>query len=379
MAPYVIVTGDFVRTGGMDMANLALASYLAERGVELHLVAHRVDTGLSAYSNVRVHSVSKPLNSYLLGGPLLNYVGRTWASKIAARRGRVVVNGGNCSWSDINWIHYVHAAYTPQVSGQALYRLKTDIAYRNALTSERATLARARLVLCNSYRTRQDIIEHLGVAEDRVNVVYYGSDPKRFSPITPEERSEARDKLGLRKERPLVAFVGALGDRRKGFDTLFKAWQMLCADKSWDCDLAVIGAGAELNEWKRRTRENDLMGRIRFLGFRQNVHEVLAACDALAHPARYEAYGLVVREALCRNVPALVSAASGVAEHYHDGLRQLLIQDPNEPDEVRERLWNWRRNMDAIKERVAPLSRSLRDHTWEAMATQMIQLIEARN
>ncbi|HET8675036.1 MAG TPA: glycosyltransferase, partial [Blastocatellia bacterium] len=161
--------------------------------------------------------------------------------------------------------------------------------------------------------------------------------------------------------------------------TLFKAWQMLCKDKSWDCDLIVIGAGAELNEWKRQARENNLTARIKFLGFRQNVHEVLAACDALAHPARYEAYGLVVREALCRNVPALVSAASGVAEHYDGDLRQLLIQDPNEPDEVRERLWNWRRNMDTVKEQVAPLSHSLRSHTWESMAAQMIQLIEARN
>lgn len=379
MAPYVIVTGDFVRTGGMDMANLALASYLAERGVELHLVAHRVDTGLAAYSNVRVHSVSKPLDSYLLGGPLLDRVGRTWASRIAARSGRVVVNGGNCSWSDINWIHYVHAAYTPHASGRAIYRLKTDIAHRKALASERTTLTGARLVLCNSYRTRRDIIEHLGLAEDRVSVVYYGSDPKRFSPITPEERSEARRRLGLRDERPLVAFVGALGDRRKGFDTLYKAWQRLCTDKGWDCDLVVIGAGAELDDWKRRARENDLTGRIKFLGFRQDVHEVLAACDALAHPARYEAYGLVVREALCRNVPAIVSAASGVAEHYDGGLEQLLIQDPDEPDEVCERLWNWRRNMDTIKERVAPLSNSLRGHTWEAMAAQMIQLIEARN
>ncbi|HEX5734953.1 MAG TPA: glycosyltransferase family 4 protein [Blastocatellia bacterium] len=379
MAPYVIVTGDFVRTGGMDMANLALASYLAERGVELHLVAHRVDTGLCAYPNVRVHSVSKPLDSYLLGSPLLDRVGRAWASKITARSGRVVVNGGNCSWSDINWIHYVHAAYTPQASGRAIYRLKTDIAHRKALTSERATLAGARLVLCNSHRTRRDIIEHLGVAEDRVNVVYYGSDPKRFSPITPEQRSEARRSLGLRDERPLIAFVGALGDRRKGFDTLFKAWQTLCADKDWDCDLVVIGAGAELNDWKRQAGERNLTGRIKFLGFRQDVHEVLAACDALAHPARYEAYGLVVREALCRNVPAIVSAASGVAEHYDGRLRQLLIQDPNKPDEVRERLWNWRRNINTIKEEVAPLSNSLRSHTWEGMAAQMIQLIEARN
>ena len=34
------------------------------------------------------------------------------------------------------------------------------------------------------------------------------------------------------------------------------------------------------------------------------------------HPARYEAYGLAVHEALCRGLPALVSASAGVAERY---------------------------------------------------------------
>ena len=42
MKPYLIVTGDFVKTGGMDRANYALARYVAERGAETHLVAYRV-------------------------------------------------------------------------------------------------------------------------------------------------------------------------------------------------------------------------------------------------------------------------------------------------------------------------------------------------
>ena len=40
--PWLIVSGDFVETGGMDVANMKLAEYLVARCVEVHLVAHRV-------------------------------------------------------------------------------------------------------------------------------------------------------------------------------------------------------------------------------------------------------------------------------------------------------------------------------------------------
>ena len=41
MTPFVLVTGDFVHTGGMDAANFALARYLGRSGAGVHLVAHR--------------------------------------------------------------------------------------------------------------------------------------------------------------------------------------------------------------------------------------------------------------------------------------------------------------------------------------------------
>ena len=42
--------------------------------------------------------------------------------------------------------------------------------------------------------------------------------------------------------------------------------------------------------------------------FAADVAPVIAAADVLVHPARYEAYGLGVHEALCRGLPAIVSA-----------------------------------------------------------------------
>src|SRR4029079_12762951 len=124
--------------------------------------------------------------------------------------------------------------------------------------------------------------------------------------------------------------------------------------------LLVVGWGAELHEWQRRTREGGLDGRIRFVGARRDMPDVLAALDALVHPARYEAYGLSVHEALCRGVPALVSACAGVAEHYSPELADLLITNPDDRGELVERLSAWRCSSDRFRALVLPLSEKLR-------------------
>src|SRR4051794_29565470 len=104
--PWVLVTGDFTPLGGMDRANHGLASYLARRpGAEVHLVTHRAWHDLTTLPGVRVHRVARPGGRHLLGAPLLARAGRREARRLAPRRARVVVNGGNCRWCDINWVH----------------------------------------------------------------------------------------------------------------------------------------------------------------------------------------------------------------------------------------------------------------------------------
>ena len=194
--------------------------------------------------------------------------------------------------------------------------------------------------MANSERTRSDLIGRLGVSADRVCTVYYGVDPGQFRPAALSEQVEAKARLGWSDGRPVVAFVGALGDLRKGFDTLLDAWTRLAKapGSTWDARLAVVGTGTTLPHWRREALSRGLDDSVEFLGFRPDVPEILRGVDALVSPVRYDAYGLNVHKALCCGLPALVSRGAGVAERYPDALNDLLIPDPEDSADLAARL-----------------------------------------
>lgn len=371
--PWLIVTGDFVKTGGMDVGNYMLARHLAKTGNEVHLVAHRMADDLAALRGVHVHLVPKPLNSYLLAAPLLDWHGRRLAARIAKRGGRIVVNGGNCQSDDINWVHYVHAAYEPHVKGNLLRRLKMRAQHRKFLADERRCLARAKVIVANSHRTKNDLVTLLGVPKEKIHVIYYGVDSDAIQPPLPAARSAARERLGWTSLRQNAVFIGALGDRRKAFDIVFGAWRKLCANPAWNVDLAVIGVGAEMPAWRSRVESDPaLRGRIEFLGFRNDVPNILAAADLLVAPARYEAYGLGVQEALCCELPAIVCKNAGVAEQYPECLATFLLNDPPKVEDLVDRLRLWHQTRKDYIPALHALSQRLRCRTWAAMSKEMM-------
>jgi glycosyltransferase involved in cell wall biosynthesis len=375
VTPWLLVAGDFTPFGGMDAANHALARYLATRG-EVHLVTHHASADLAALPAITVHRVWRPFDWDFLGAALLARRGREVWRQLVPRGVHAIVNGGNCHVTAANWVHYLHAAYVPVTAGSIVRRMKSRLAYQHDVAAEQRALHDARVVVCNSRRTYEDVIARAGVAPSCAHVVYYGCDPVRFSAVGAADRIAAKAALALSPDRPLVGFVGALGDRRKGFDTVFKAWAELCQRRAWDANLIVVGFGAELSDWQRRAREAGLHDRIRFTGERRDMPDVFAALDALVHPARYEAYGLSVHEALCRGVPALVSASAGVAEQYPQTLAELLIESPDNPAELVERLSGWRCDSDRFRSLVVPLSEKLRSRTWDLMASEIAALVD---
>jgi glycosyltransferase involved in cell wall biosynthesis len=368
-----IVTGDFVKTGGMDRANYALADYLSRHARSLELVGHRAAPELTARVRVVFHAVTKPFGSYLLGEPFLDLAGRRAAWRAERRSGVTVVNGGNCIAGTVNWVHYLHAVYPPPV-GVRPRVARTWLHGMSARRRERSAIRRARLVITNSVATRLAVLEHTGLSPERAFVVYYGIDAERFAPTTADEAAQNRRALGW-PDRPCVAFVGALGDRRKGFDTLFGAFRELLRRPSWDADLVAVGAGSELEVWRARAAAEGLAERVRLLGFRNDVPAILGACDALVAPTRYEAFGLGVAEALARGLPALVSARAGVAELYPSELGDLLIHDPDSVASLVRSLEHWRGTFDEQRARVRPLSERLRARSWDDMAAEIVGLI----
>lgn len=373
MTPWLLASGDFVPVGGMDTANHALASYLARRGEgDVHLVAHRVSPDLSALPGVHVHHVPRPFGAHSLGEPLLTTIAAKHARRVLAAGGHVVANGGNIDAGDVSWAHYVHAAYTPSAAGVVRSAIVAT-RHRRYAASERRALTRARLIVCNSDRTVDDLVQRVGVDPVRARRVYYGIDPLRFLP--PVDSSRAKATLGYDAHSPLVLFVGALGDRRKGFDTLFSAWCELCRRSDWDAQLLVAGSGAELDAWRARAaRSGSAANRTTFLGYRTDVPALMAAADLLVHPARYEAYGLAVHEALCCGVPAVVSESAGVAERFPDGLRPLLVHDTDSPTELAARLRTWRDGKDSFRARALAFGAVLRGRTWDDMSRDIVAM-----
>lgn len=375
MLPWLLASGDFVPLGGMDTANHALASYLArESNGPVHLVAHRVSPDLAGLPQIRIHQVPRPFGVYSLGEPLLTTIAARHARAIRRSGGRVVANGGNLDGRDMTWVHYVHAAYEPSVAG-GLNAALVAARYRRYVAAERRALTQAQLVVCNSDRTVEDVVNRVGVDPHRVRRVYYGVDAARFHDRG--ERASGKIALGRDPSAPLVLFVGALGDRRKGFDTVYAAWNAMCRTSEWDAHLLVAGAGAELRRWRALADREGIASRVTFLGYSTDVPALLAAADLLVHPARYEAYGLAVHEAICCGVPAIVSRAAGIAERIPGDLHELLIEDVDSAADLCARFRRWRAEADEFARRTRAFGVQLRARSWDDMARDIAHVSAA--
>ena len=362
----------------MDRANLALAEYLAKTDdkSKVHLVGHRISESLLQFPNIKFHKVPKLLQSNWLGEPLLNMYGQSVARKL--QQPCVIVNGGNCrtNLTSINWVHYVHGAWDPSFvstrKSSFLSDSKQRMSHQSALRHERIALSQSPLMIANSHLTKRQIVNIYQIDPSRIKVVYYGTDSEEFSPVTPEERDLARSELNLDHNRPVIVFVGALSDSRKGFDILYDAWERVGRKSGWDGELIVVGSGKLVSYYESLQRSGSGPKGIRFLGFRNDVRKILAGSDLLVSPTRYEAYGLNVHESLCRNIPVLVSPSAGVAERFPKSQADDPFQMTLDGHNLAEKLIHWRNHQSKYAEKATQAGEILRKYSWD---TQMESLM----
>ena len=376
VSPWVIVAGGFHDTGGMDRANRALASYLLRVGTPVHLVGHEIDADLVSHPLATVHQVPRPARMPASAERLLSRAGIARARDVVTRfpQARVVVNGGNCSWPDINWVHAVHAAWPVSDDGAPWWsRMRNRRLKTIARGRERRAVSQARLVVANSEAARAALRQHLSVPLERVRTVYLGSDPS-WGPADAAERAAARVRFSVEPGVPVVAFVGALGsDLNKGFEILWSAWKRLRATGRWDARLLVAGAGWRLARWQHEAARDESLRGVHFLGFTPAVRDVLAAADLLVSPVRYESYGLNVQEALCRGLAVMVTRSAGVTERFDPAMSEALLPLDITADALASRLLDWCRDVEGWRARAASTAARLRARSWDDMAAEFVE------
>ena len=180
------------------------------------------------------------------------------------RSARVVVNGGNCAWPDINWLHAVHAAWPVRDDGApwwSRYRTRRLKRIADRARARRPSAGRA-LVIANSEATRRAAIDRVGVARARAHTVYLGSDPEWGVP--------ARRGAGRGARRTGAAAGCARGAVRRrarqrhqqGIRLLWRAWRSLSRSGQWDARLVVAGGGWRAAAWQREAERSHPPGHV---------------------------------------------------------------------------------------------------------------------
>ena len=128
----------------------------------------------------------------------------------------------------------------------------------------------------------------------------------------------------------MVGFAGRL-IREKGVDVFLRA-ASLVAGVVPEARFVVIGAGRLRGELEALAGDLGLLEeRVRFLGFRDDAADLIAALDILAVPSRSDGTPLVVGEAMIAGVPVVVSRVGGLPDqvtHRQTG----LVVDPEDPE-----------------------------------------------
>jgi glycosyltransferase involved in cell wall biosynthesis len=158
-----------------------------------------------------------------------------------------------------------------------------------------------------------------GVAAARIRIVHDAIDEGRLAEHS--GRSATRAGLGLTDADFCVLAAGKLAVG-KGLDLLLRAGALLAEPR---LVIVLAGQGPERASLQALATGLGLGDRVRFLGQREDVGDLLAACDALAMPSRHEGLGNAAMEAMGKGRPVVAARVGGLAELVADGVTGLAF------------------------------------------------------
>jgi glycosyltransferase involved in cell wall biosynthesis len=162
----------------------------------------------------------------------------------------------------------------------------------------------------------------LGVPAAKLRVVRNGVDPGRFEqPVAHVFRSELAGNTG----RPIVLTVARLAPQ-KGLEFLLRAAAMLP-----EATFVIAGDGPARSILAAQAESAGLADRVRFLGSRRDVPDLLAACDVFVLPSLIEGLPLSVLEAMAAARPVVATRVPGTDETVVDGETGMLVP-PRDPE-----------------------------------------------
>lgn len=276
----------------------------------------------------------------------------------------VHAQGVTCWAADIITAHICNAARLQGLSRDLRARFFCRIVA--PLESRFYRQRRARHLIAISNGLARQVAQHYGWRR-QVSVVYHGTDVTHFHPPADDaDRRRVRARYGLGGPGWIWLFVG---EAIKGLEHViaqlrhFPEAKLLVVSRS-DSTTAE-GLAAELG----------VAERVIFHGPIDDPADVYRAADIFVYPSEYDAFGLVVGEAMASALPVVVGRGVGAAEwitHKENG----LLCDPGHAASLRQQL-RWLYADPARAARLGCAAReTVKEYSWDACAAATLKVYE---
>ena len=173
----------------------------------------------------------------------------------------------------------------------------------------------------------RSLSEKDGFRQERIEVIPNGIDVPRYGAAA--DVVGLRRKLGLSPERKYIACIARFHPV-KDHKTLVRAFAQVAQSRP-DTDLLLVGDGVLRPDLEAQVGGLGLQDRVRFLGVRDDVADILRVVDAFALTSVSEAASITLLEAMAAGRPVVVTAVGGNPEIVRDGIDGLLAPRGDAP------------------------------------------------
>ncbi len=152
------------------------------------------------------------------------------------------------------------------------------------------------------------VAEQAGFPRERLHVIPNGIDISHYPAGRPADLSE----FGVPAGRKAILFVGRM-ETQKGADWLAALAPQILAELA-EHHMLLVGDGSLRSHVEKACRASSVASRIHFAGWRPDVPQIMAACQLLVLPSRWEGMPNALLEAMASGLPTVSTAAEGVLE-----------------------------------------------------------------
>jgi glycosyltransferase involved in cell wall biosynthesis len=365
-----IVTRNIMKGDGQSRVNYEIVMEVLRRGYNVTLLAS--DVALELQQSSQVTWIDIPVKQWptqLLSSIAFSWQSSAWLHKHRPSLDVLLVNGANTrGQTDVNSAHFVHTSWLrspfhPWRQHSGLYG-----AYHwlySVLNSywEKKAFLEANVVIAVSEKVKQELID-IGISSERIQVILNGVDLQEFSPGFAN-----RTQLGLPEDVVLALFVGDIRTSRKNLETLLYALERVP-----NLHLAVVG-DTKKSIYPQLAAKLECSQRIHFLGYRNDISEIMKAADLFVLPSRYEPFGMVLSEAMASGLPVITYETTGAAEIVTPDCG-VVLPNPEDSEALAQVLSQLSSNH-ILRNQMGKAARAIAEkHSWANKAQSYADLFE---